>query len=115
MAKIHQNKTNQKKPVTQQRLMNAASYYCARFEATQARLTRVLERKVRRWLQSHDIAEAQPLIAQTVERCVALGLVDDARYASLRKDQLLRKGQSAHRIAQDLRHKGLESAVAAQI
>jgi len=106
MAQLKPKKT---KPITAQRLMNAATHYLGRFEATQARLQAVLERKVRRWAQQQDISDHMQLIEDTIKKCVDLQLVDDARYGALRKDQLLRKGQSARTISQDLRHKGVSA------
>lgn len=92
--------------------MNAATYYLGRFEATQMRLTRVLEQKARRWSMQQDIAEFEPLIADTVVKCVRLELVDDARFGALRKAQLLRKGKAPRIIGQDLKHKGLDAPLA---
>lgn len=89
--------------------MNAAVYYLGRFEATQARLERVLQQKVRRWSLQQDISEHQAMIEETVAKCVRLELVDDARFGALRKAQLLRKGKGARLISQDLQHKGLEA------
>lgn len=107
-----QSKQKTPKAVTAQRLMNAAVYYLGRFEATQARLERVLQQKARRWSLEHDITAFQPLIDETVAKCVRLDLVDDARFGALRKRQLLRKGKGARVIAQDLRHKGIEAPLA---
>lgn len=107
-----QTKKKTPKPVTAQRLMNAATYYLGRFEATQAKLTRVLEQKVRRWSLEFDVEPFRTQIDETVAKCVRLELVDDARYGELRARQLLRKGKSARLIGQDLRHKGLDAPLA---
>lgn len=95
--------------------MNAATYYLGRFEATQMRLTRVLEQKARRWSMQQDISEFEPLITETVAKCVRLELVDDARFGALRKAQLLRKGKAPRIIGQDLQHKGLKAPLAQAI
>lgn len=95
--------------------MNAAVYYLGRFEATQARLERVLQQKVRRWSLEHDISQHQAMIDETVAKCVRLELVDDARFGTLRKAQLLRKGKGARLISQDLQHKGLKAPLTQEL
>ena len=99
------------KPVTELYLQNAAVYYLGRYSSSAANLGEVLGRKVRRRNegQAPPTSEQQELIQKTVERCIDLGLVNDADYAKSRALSLHASGKSLRRIETALRQKGVES------
>ena len=98
------------KPVTEKRLMNAATYYLGRFESTEHRLNEVLVRKVRRWSDGKVEETSTNLVEQTVRKCRDLGLVDDARYAEMRTRTLLARGKALGFIRRDLLARGVSLA-----
>ncbi|MEO0410615.1 MAG: RecX family transcriptional regulator [Pseudomonadota bacterium] len=107
MVKALEAKQKAVRPVTAERLLRAAMHYLGRFESNRKRLEEVLERKVQRWSGHRDVAAFAPLIGETVERCVALDLVDDARFARMRAQALLRRGKAPRLVAQDLTARGI--------
>ena len=54
---------------------------------------------------------AGDLVAETIDRCMHLGLVDDARYARTFVESRLRRGMGAHRIQSDLAKRGIDRAL----
>lgn len=111
MGKVPEAKQKTERPVTQDRLFNAAVFYLGRYESTQTRLTQVLKRKVQRWTGENDVSSFEPMVAGVVERCVRLDLVDDARFARMRSAALSRRGKAARTIAQDLKARGIAADV----
>lgn len=71
--------------------------------------TQVTEAELRRKLAAKDFDEAT--IELGIERCVAAGLLDDARYARQYVDSRVRRGHGAQRIRQDLARRGIDRAL----
>ncbi|WP_321336947.1 RecX family transcriptional regulator [Breoghania sp.] len=96
-----------------ERLIRSAVAYLDRYASSSENLRRVLERKVARAAYAHqrDPSEFSEMIGHTVERCVALGLVDDTAYAETRAYSLRRKGASRRQIEAKLAAKGVPKAL----
>ncbi|WP_458095906.1 RecX family transcriptional regulator [Roseomonas sp. WA12] len=109
---------------TEARLHEAALNHLARFAATEAGLTRVLQRRVARWAQR---AEREGMVAEVVapivaagraaagvvaRKMVAAGAVDDAAFAAARTRRLSRAGRSKRAIAAHLTAKGVGAETA---
>jgi regulatory protein len=107
------------------RLREAALLHLARFAATQAGLTRVLERRIDRWARAAE-AEGQPreqiaaaaaaaraAAAEVAAAMVQAGAVDDAAFAASRARRLARSGRSRRAIAAHLAGKGVDAGTAA--
>ncbi len=107
-----EKKPRKKRKLTEERLRNGAYYYLGRFAASRARLTLVLENRVRRaaFEGRCDLEEAQAWVAPIVTKCVDLGLIDDTAYAAMRARSLMQKGKAPRYIMQDLRSRGLSDA-----
>ncbi|MGF1554326.1 MAG: RecX family transcriptional regulator [Paracoccaceae bacterium] len=108
--------------MTPARLRAIAEAYVAEREASREMLRAVLRRRVRGALDA-DVAlddEARgaaldPLheaIEAEIARLVALGLVDDARYAAMKARRGYAMGRGARRIARDLKRKGIDEDTA---
>jgi regulatory protein len=103
-------------------LRAAALAHLARFAATEASLTRVLHRKLDRWLASsgHDkesaqaeIAGARKAVADIVRQLVASGAVNDAQFADSRARSLIRAGRSRRAVGAHLAARGVAAELAA--
>jgi regulatory protein len=105
---------------TAETLHEAALNYLARFAATEARLTRVLNRRIARWAAEQEGAEAaaaQAGLARAAARAVVArlaeaGVVSDAAFAEARSRSLARAGRSRRAIAAHLAQRGVPQAVA---
>lgn len=95
--------------ITPDYLRRAALHYLERYAAPAAQLRRVLARKVASSCRHHgeDPTPFSTLLDEVVERCVALGLVDDRRFAEARAASLRRKGRSSRAVAASLAGKGI--------
>ncbi len=105
-------------------LHEAALAYLARYAATEAGLTRTLERAVDRWARRAlaDGAEADAVAAQAaqareavrgvVARLAALGAVSDRTFAETRTRSLVRGGRSRRAVAAHLAAKGVGTETA---
>jgi len=101
-------------------LHEAALRHLSRYAATEAGLTRVLERRIARWARE---AGAEPeetapalLAAREVARALAgAGVVNDAAFAEARARRLHRAGRSRRAVAAHLVAKGVDPALAARI
>jgi len=84
-------------------------HYLERYAATTARLRGVLRRKIVLSCRHHgdDPSRFDEMLDAVVAKCVASGLVDDARFAENRAATLRRKGQSARAVAAKLAAKGV--------
>lgn len=101
--------------VTRDSLERSALYYLERFASTRAQLTRVLQRKVLQVARLKPVPpEAAEWVTQVVERMVAHGYVDDARYARSKVSALGRRGQSGRAVAQALKMKGVAPPLVAE-
>lgn len=99
-------------PLDPAKLEALAIFYVGRYATTRAKLAQYLARKVatRGWE-----GEAAPPIAAVVERCTALGYVDDAAFAAARGASLGRRGYGARRVSEALRAAGIDSEDAAPV
>ncbi len=109
-------------PPSEPALREAALRHLARYAATEARLLRVLDRRVERWLRaaraaapeqdSLGEAAAQSRLAarRVVASLAAAGVVNDAAYATGRARTLLRAGKSRAKVAQHLALRGIDAA-----
>lgn len=97
------------KPVTEERLFNAAIYYLQRFSATAAHVKTILQRKVKKWTEQEPdwAVGADDKIDRAIARIVALGYINDAVFAESRTRSLRRQGKSTQIIKQHLRQKGV--------
>lgn len=93
------------KPLNKTRLYDLATHYVARFATSSSKVEQYLARKLRErgWED-----EAEPDIAGIVQRFVELGYIDDAHYAQVKADSLLRRGYGNRRITESLRHAGID-------
>ena len=86
--------------------------YVARYSTTAQKLKRFLERKLweRGWA-----GDGEPPVAASVERCIALGYVDDRLFGEARARTLATKGFGQRRVGQALNAAGLDRELAAEI
>lgn len=98
------------RPVTEERLYNAAIYYLQRYSATAAHLGTILERKVKRWTEENKefAIGAEEKIQNVVKRVVDLGFINDALFAESRTRSLRRQGKSSQTIKMHLKQKGVK-------
>src|SRR5690606_7601722 len=92
----------------------AALRYLERYASSAENLRRVLQRRIKRWeIRTKEKAPlgADAWIESAVHKCVALGFVNDARYAEHRIASLRRQGRSTRYIQQALALKGVPQAV----
>ena len=94
------------RPLDIQALNALALAYLGKYATTRHKLRTYLARKVteRGW----EGEDAPPLDA-IVERCAALGYVDDAVFAEARGASLTRRGYGAQRVTAALRGAGIDS------
>jgi len=85
--------------------------YVARFGTSAGKLSAYLARKLRERGWEGDTS---PDIAAIVARFVALGYVDDAAYARIKAQGLLRRGYGARRVDQALVAAGIEEDLRTQ-
>jgi regulatory protein len=108
----------------------AALAYLARYAATRATLTRVLDRQVERWARAAgpDAVElrgaARQAVRTVVDRLAAVGAVDDAAFAAARVRALARAGRSraatgaylaAHGVQAEMRRAALPEDAAVEL
>jgi regulatory protein len=102
--------------VTEQRLMNVALFHLRRFSASVAGLTRVLKRRVQRWVRdgAEVDGDAEKLVSIVVTRLRLSGYLDDERLATSKVASLRRGGASSRSIAMKLRRAGLATDLVKQ-
>ena len=107
-----QPRVRKPKPVTEERLFNAAIYYLQRFSATAAYVKTILQRKVRKWTETEPdwAVGADAKIDVAIKRIVDLGYINDATFAESRVRSLRRQGKSTQIIKQHLTQKGVKDA-----
>jgi regulatory protein len=105
-------------------LHDAALAYLARYAATEAGLTRTLERTVDRWARSAlaggadadavaaQATQARATIHAVVARLASLGAVNDRTFAESRTRSLVRGGRSRRAVAATLAAKGVNTETA---
>jgi regulatory protein len=92
-------------PLSDIRLEEMALAYVARFATTRAKLEAYLVRKLRErgWEGEH-----QPDPQALSRRFAEAGYVDDALYARMKSDSLLRRGYGGRRVGEALRAAGVD-------
>lgn len=93
-------------PLTAPRLEELALAYVARFATTQAKLRSYLQRKLaeRGW-EGEDAPPVEAVVARHVE----LGYIDDAAWARMKAQSLLRRGYGARRVGEALGQAGVDA------
>ena len=105
------------KPVTKRRLENAALYYLARFEASEAKLRQVLLRRILK-AKKNGIAvppEADVWIREIVEFAKKQNFVSDERFAENLTDKYKRAGKSRRFIQTKLKLAGIDAETIASV
>lgn len=102
---------------SESRLYNSALFYLQRYASTAGQLRRVLQRKLKRAeMKGEEIPpQAAQWIEKTVEKCVALGFVNDRLYAESRVQSLRRQGRAKLYIQRSLQEKGVEAPLIAEL
>jgi regulatory protein len=95
-------------PLSASKLEELALAYAARFATTRAKLEGYLNRKLRE--RGWD-GESMPDAAALARRFAEAGYVDDAVYARMKTESLLRRGYGARRVGEALRAAGVEQSV----
>lgn len=90
------------------KLEELALGYVARFATTRAKLEAYLARKLRE--RGWD-GESMPDAAALARRFAQAGYVDDAAFARMKADSLLRRGYGERRVGEALRAAGVEDEV----
>lgn len=93
------------KPLVEATLEALAISYVGRFATSRGRLAAYLARKLRE--RGWDGA-GQPPVERITEKLVGLGYVDDRAYAEMKSGAMQRRGLGQRRIAQTLRHDGID-------
>ena len=94
------------------RLHEAALRHLARYAATEAGLTRVLDRRIDRWARAvtpddEAVRRARDEARGVVAALVRAGVVNDALFAEARARSLTRAGRSRRAVAAHLAGKGV--------
>jgi regulatory protein len=98
------------KPPSEQNLYEAAIRYLERYASSAENLARVLERRIRRWeMRGQEKApeDVTQWIDKAVQKCIALGYVNDDRYTEQKIVSLRRQGRSKMYILRSLQLKGV--------
>ena len=115
-TKPTRGKRRQKKappPISEADFERAAARHLGRYAASVAGLKAVLGRRARRSTAHHGGSpqDAAPIIDLVVERCLELGMLDDAAYGRALVRRLRRRGQSRLQVHSQLVKKGIEKNV----
>jgi regulatory protein len=99
-------------PLTAAKLEELALAYAARFATTRAKLEAYLARKLRErgWEGERD-----PDPGAVARRFVEAGYVDDAVFARMKSESLLRRGYGGRRVGEALRAAGVEEDLRADV
>lgn len=92
-------------------------HYLERYAAPTEQLRRVLQRNIVASCRHHgqNPSDFSAMRDEIVARCVASGLIDDARFAEARAATLRRRGQSGRAVAAKLSAKGVERELVSRI
>lgn len=106
--------------LTRDYLVRAAATYLGRYESTERNLRRILQRKARVRLEAHNATEelrrdCAGWIEEIVEKAVAVGGVDERRYAEAMARRLQRRGLSHRAAWAKLREKGVSNELAQEL
>lgn len=99
-------------PLTRRKVEDWALAYLNRFDCTAKKLEQHLKGRVRK-LGGDE--QATSWIAETIERYLLSGVLDDARFAKNLASQLTSRGKSARAISQKLAMRGVPSDVAGEL
>lgn len=99
------NRTQVRKPLTEESLNERALAYVGRFATTRAKLASYLTRKIR---ERGWAGESDPPVDELVSRFARSGLVDDAAYALSKSRSLAERGYGARRLRLSLRAAGVD-------
>lgn len=112
-----QNGQKRPRPPSLAWLERAALHYLGRFSSSEAHLRTVLRRKLIRRLDpgTAPSLEHEGWIESVTAKCRALGYVDDQAYARMRANGLLARGKPVRVIRADLRQKGIEAGLIADV
>lgn len=94
-------------PLTASDLDRLALRYVERFATTRGRLADYLRRKIRERGWAEDCPADPDAVAQ---RMADRGYINDRLYAEAKAGSMARRGLGARRVAEALRHAGVESA-----
>jgi len=92
-------------PLNAERLRDLALRYVGKYATTRARLRQYLARKLR---ERGWEGAASPDLEGLADRFAELGLIDDAAYALAKSRSLSARGYGKRRLAEQLRHAGVE-------
>lgn len=106
-------KTSSPKPLDRAAIEEKALSYLDRFDASAARLRRVLEQFVRRRAKelSVDAGPFLTMVAETLARYQQSGLLDDRRFGTTMARSLAERGSSRQAIQSKLYNRGIASEV----
>jgi len=94
-------------PLNAGQLRELALRYVGKYATTRAKLCQYLDRKIReRGWDGDRVPDLEPL----ADRFAELGLVDDAAYALAKSRSLSARGYGKRRLADQLRHAGVDEA-----
>lgn len=102
------------RPITAQYLQNAAMFYLERYAASAEGVRRILLRRVymARRLEAPVMDDVENAIEATIQKLIALGLIDDSQFAQAKVRALHRRGTSARFTRQKLQVAGVDSETA---
>lgn len=95
------------KPLDETALTALALHYVGRYATSRGKLLAYLQRKLRErgWAGADE-----PPVSAIADRMAQLRYVDDAAYAVMQSDAMLRRGLGARRIAQKLAQDGIDES-----
>ncbi len=106
-------RTEEREPLTRQKLEQMALAYVNRFDVSESKLRRHLATRARK--AGGETAEVTGWIDELLARYLSSGVPDDARLAENLAAQLGSRGKSARAIAQKLSARGVAGDVTAQL
>lgn len=97
------------KPITKKRLENICLYYLARYESSEDKLRKMLDRRLKKTLlKGGEVpADAQKWIDETIASMKAQGFLSDERFAQTLTDRCRRAGKSGKYIRMKLKQAGI--------
>ncbi len=110
-----EHRTGAKTPrrMTEQRLRNVARAYLDRYDASEASLRAVLQRRVQRAAQAYgeDPAAYEKMIEAQITEAVRAGVVNNKRFAENQVHRQRARGASSRSIQARLKAKGIDAAL----
>ncbi len=101
------------KPITEKRLYNITLFYLSKYEASTGKVRQTLQRRIDKAAQGGEEIppESAQWIESVIQKMVALGYIDDSRYAENQTRILARQGKSASFIVRKLQQAGIPTDV----